>query len=159
MDDRTTVLRLIGAFKLFKAILLAAAAVAAMRLLHRDIGEVIMRWALRLHFSPGNRHLQSLLAQFYSSPRELKLLPIVLSAYSAVFFVEGIGLILLQYWAEWVTVLTTAGLMPIELLEIYRRFTSLRLAIFAINLAIVVYLLRNLGGPRGDKLPATPSGT
>ncbi len=74
-----------------------------------------------------------------------------------MFLTEGVGLMLLKHWAEWMTVLTTAGLIPIEVFEIYRRFTSIRLTIFAINVAIAVYLVRNLTQPRGEKLTAMPS--
>ena len=82
MNRHASVLRLIGAFKLFKGDSSGAAAIAALRLLHRDIGEVIIRWALRLHVSPGNPHVQELLAKVYSSHGELKLLPIVFALYT-----------------------------------------------------------------------------
>jgi uncharacterized membrane protein (DUF2068 family) len=148
MKEHQTVLRLIGVFKLLKGILLAAAAIAALKLLHRDVGEVILEWAGRLHVAPGNPHLQRLLVKVYSSHRELKFIPIVFGIYSAMFLTEGVGLVLARPWAEWMTVITTSGLIPIEVFELYRRFTSLKLAIFAINVAIAIYLVRNLIKPQ-----------
>jgi uncharacterized membrane protein (DUF2068 family) len=145
MKRHRAVLRLIGVFKLLKGLLLGAAAIAAsLALKHGDVGELIIRWARVVHVAPGNPHLQTLLEKASSSHGELKLLPIVFGIYSAMFLTEGVGLLLVQHWAEWMTVITTAGLIPIEVFEIYRRFTSVRVAIFAINVAIAIYLVRNL---------------
>ena len=51
-------LRLIGAFKLVKSFLLVGAALATLRLVHADIGEVVLEWAHWLHVAPGNKLVQ-----------------------------------------------------------------------------------------------------
>lgn len=137
-------LRLIGVVKLLKGFLLAVASIAALRLIHRDVGDVIIQWAHRLHIAPGNRHLQFLLSKLSVTHRELRLLAIAFAAYSAMFTTEGIGLLLLKPWAEWMTVFTTAGLIPFEIYELMRSVTLLKLFVFAVNVAIAVYLVRNL---------------
>lgn len=62
-------------------------------------------------------------------------------AYAAVFLVEGIGLWLSKRWAEWLTVVVTASFVPIELYEIFRMPTALRVVSLLVNLGIVVYLV------------------
>ena len=138
------VLRLIGAVKLFKGLLMAAGCVAALRLIHRDVGDAIIQWAHRLHIAPGNRYLQLLLSKLWVTHRELKLLAGAFAAYSAMFLTEGTGLILLKPWAEWMTVFTTAGLIPLEIFELMHRATAFKALLFAINVAIVVYLIHNI---------------
>jgi uncharacterized membrane protein (DUF2068 family) len=136
-------LRLIGVFKVLKGLLMAAGSVAALRLTRGDPRRAIIEW-LRLHAAPGSLYLQRLLARIYITHRELKLAAIVFAAYGAMFLTEGIGLLLLQHWAEWMTVCTTAGLIPFEIFELYHRFTPLKLVAFALNVGILVYLIQNV---------------
>ncbi|MGA3066594.1 MAG: DUF2127 domain-containing protein [Tepidisphaeraceae bacterium] len=138
------IVRVIGVFKLLKGLFLAIGCIAALRLIHEDVGNVILEWAHRLHVAPGNQHLQRLLAKLSVSHHELKLLAIAFAVYSAMFLTEGTGLLLLKPWAEKMTVFTTAGLIPFEIYEIARRVTALKLWLLVVNVAIVIYLIRNL---------------
>ena len=45
----------------------------------------------------------------------------------ALFLVEGVGLWLLKRWAEWLTVIITSSLVPIEIYEIHRHPTPVRI--------------------------------
>jgi uncharacterized membrane protein (DUF2068 family) len=45
-----------------------------------------------------------------------------------------------KHWAEYLTLISTGLFIPLEVFEIYRRFTLIRVAVLAINLAIVWYL-------------------
>jgi uncharacterized membrane protein (DUF2068 family) len=66
-------------------------------------------------------------------------------AYTAVALVEGIGLWMRRSWAEWLTVLFTASLIPFELWELIKRAPGHRLPIVAtlfLNIIIVAYLVR-----------------
>ena len=55
--------------------------------------------------------------------------------------IEGTGLVLEQAWAEFVTLILTASFLPLEVFEILRHVTWIRVALVVINLAVVVYLL------------------
>jgi uncharacterized membrane protein (DUF2068 family) len=54
---------------------------------------------------------------------------------------EGVGLLLRKRWAEYFTIITTAGLIPLELYELAKHVTAAKIAILIINIAIVVYLV------------------
>jgi uncharacterized membrane protein (DUF2068 family) len=132
---------LIGAFKLFKGVLLVAAAISVFNLIGKDLGEVILEWSRRLHIAPGNRIVEHLLERALTvTNRQLVVLCIVLLLYAAMFTVEGVGLVLLKHWAEWMAVLTTSGLIPFEAYEIFRRPSWTKVVALAVNIAIVVYL-------------------
>lgn len=72
-------------------------------------------------------------------------------AYAVLELVEAIGLWHERRWAEYLTVVATAGLLPFEILELSRRVTVLRVGALVINLLIVVWLVyrKRLFGVRG----------
>jgi uncharacterized membrane protein (DUF2068 family) len=76
---------------------------------------------------------------------------IALLAYAALEGVEAVGLWLGKRWAEYLTFVATAILLPLEIYEIVDRGTALKVIGFLINLAVVVYLLlrKRLFGLRG----------
>jgi uncharacterized membrane protein (DUF2068 family) len=64
--------------------------------------------------------------------------------YAALLFVEGIGLWLQKHWAEYLTVISTTLLVPLEIYEIFERITWIRIGILALNLFVVWYLATRL---------------
>ena len=61
--------------------------------------------------------------------------------YAALFLVEGGGLWLRKKWAEWLTLIITSSFVPLEVYEVVRHASGLKLAVLVLNLAAVVYLL------------------
>jgi uncharacterized membrane protein (DUF2068 family) len=88
---------------------------------------------------------------FTTSSAHLHLLGGVLLAYGFVEGVEAVGLWYQQRWAEYLTFLVTASLLPFEIYEIAHRTTPFKVIAFVINVAVVVYLLvaKRLFGLRG----------
>jgi len=74
-------------------------------------------------------------------PHRLKQISAAIFGIAALDLVEGIGLVLEQQWAEYVTLVLTASFLPLEFFEILRRATWIRAGLLAINLAVVVYLI------------------
>ncbi len=136
---------LIAIFKLLKGLLLLAVAVGALRMLHRDVAASVAHWVDVLRVDPDNRYIHRILVKVLAvSPRQLKELSAGTFFYAALLLTEGIGLLLRKRWAEYFTVITTALLIPIEIYEIARRVTAVKLGVLAINIAIVWYLARRL---------------
>jgi uncharacterized membrane protein (DUF2068 family) len=61
--------------------------------------------------------------------------------YAALLLTEGTGLLLRKRWAEYFTIITTAGLIPLEVYEISRHLTAAKVVVLLINVAIVLYLV------------------
>ncbi|PZS10333.1 MAG: DUF2127 domain-containing protein [Solirubrobacterales bacterium] len=76
---------------------------------------------------------------------------IALLAYGLLEGVEAVGLWLVKRWAEYLTFLATAILLPFEVYEILHSGTALKIVGFIINLAVVFYLsyAKRLFGLRG----------
>src|SRR6202035_5818232 len=88
---------------------------------------------------------------FTTSSSHLHLLGGVLLAYGAVEGIEAVGLWYQRRWAEYLTFLVTASLLPFEIYEIANRATVFKVLAFVLNVAVVVYLLlaKRLFGVRG----------
>jgi uncharacterized membrane protein (DUF2068 family) len=140
-------LLLISAYKLLAALLFIAVGVGALRLVHKDVDDFVWHALVEvLHWSPESRVVQFLLekAELLNDPM-LKRIGFGAFCYAAVGIVEAVGLYLEKVWAEFLTVLITASFLPIELNELFRRFTWMRVSILAINVAVFLYLLYLLG--------------
>jgi len=59
---------------------------------------------------------------------------------------EGVALWLRKRWAEWLTVIATSLLVPLELYELVRRATALKTVGLTVNILIVFYLVRVVRG-------------
>jgi uncharacterized membrane protein (DUF2068 family) len=135
-------LLLIAAFKLLKGLALLALGIGALNLLHKNVAAEVARWIDLLRIDPQNQYIQKLLAKIGRiDARKLKELSVGTFLYSAVFLTEGVGLTLQKRWAEYVTIFTTASLLPLEVYEIVKRFSVAKTVVLLINIAVVVYLV------------------
>jgi uncharacterized membrane protein (DUF2068 family) len=149
---RNAGLTAIGIFKLFKATLVIVVGLGVLRLVHRDLDDVVRSLVDRFHFDPNGERIQRLIARFTGlSPRKLRLMGLGSLLYGALYLTEGIGLILQKRWAEWMTVISTAGFIPLEAYEIVHHTTWQRILLLIINLAIVVYLIWQLRRQREQR--------
>lgn len=80
-------------------------------------------------------------------PSKFVAIGIVALVYAAIFATEGTGLWLRKHWAEWFTVIATGSLIPVEIYEVFHRFTWLKVGALIANVAIVLYLIRLASQP------------
>lgn len=144
-------LRLIALFKLVKAALLIAVGVGALKLLHKDIVGVVERCVDLFKLDPNNQFIDGALTKAsHITPDKIKELGLGSFIYAGLFLTEGIGLWLEKRWAEWLTVIITGSLVPIEVYEIYRHPTAVKISVLVINIAIVSYLVYRTRDNRPD---------
>jgi uncharacterized membrane protein (DUF2068 family) len=142
-------LRLIALFKFFKAAMLIALGVGAFRLMHKDLGAVLEHWAEAMRIGSANRFVDAALAKASDlRPEQIKKLGVGSFLYAALFVVEGTGLWLEKRWGEWLTVIITSSLVPVEVYEVYRHPSAVKVAVLVINVAIVGYLIYRIRGKR-----------
>lgn len=81
----------------------------------------------------------------------LHLLGLALFAYALLEGVEAVGLWYQRRWAEYLTFIATALLLPLEVFELTRTISPFKITALLINLAIVVYLIsaKRLFGVKG----------
>ena len=140
---------MIGLFKLVKAALLIAVGVGALKLLHKDVAGAVEHWVELLRLDPNSHYIDTALEKASNlTPDKIKELGLGSMVYAGLFLTEGIGLWLEKRWAEWLTVIITSSLIPIEIYEIYRHPTAIKIAVLLINIAIVAYLLHTIRDKR-----------
>jgi uncharacterized membrane protein (DUF2068 family) len=143
--EGSTTLLLIALFKLFKGILLLCVGIGALRLVHRNVAEVVVHWVDVLHFDPDNRFIHRIIERSFGiEPKHLKEIGAGTFFYSSLLLTEGIGLLMRKRWAEYFTVISTAVFIPLEVYEIFHRFTWIKIWVLAVNVAIVWYLVARI---------------
>jgi len=131
----------IGGVKLLKGIFFVLIGIGVLRLVHRDVADFLMHVVRALHFSAESRLVALLLEQVdVLTPHRLQWIGAAAFLDAGLDFVEGIGLLLRKVWAEYFTLIITASFLPIELYEIIRHVTLLRVGILLINFVVVLYL-------------------
>jgi uncharacterized membrane protein (DUF2068 family) len=139
---RDSGLLLIGLFKLGKAILFFCIGVGAIHLLHKDLGDEVLRLATRLKFDPESRVVALLLDKVdLIDAHRLRQISLATFCYSALALTEGVGLLMEQIWAEYLTLILTISFLPWELYELARKPDLFRLSLLIINLAVLWYLV------------------
>ena len=135
-------LRWIAAFKFLKGALLIALGVGAFKVLHKDVGELVENWVEALRLDPGNHYIDAILEKTSMlTPGQITKVGLGSFLYAGLFFTEGTGLWRRKLWGEWLTVIITSTLVPLEIYEIYRHPTWVRIAVLVLNVAIVGYLI------------------
>lgn len=141
--QRSTALRLIVLYKCFEAALLAIAAITAIFVMknHEDLAEYASSYVLTTKLFI----IKWLVNKFLTiDPNSLKLSGIVAGVYALVTAIEAIGLWYEQDWAM-LLVLGLVGLsIPPEIFELFKSVTVVKLLVFSINMAMVLYLLRHV---------------
>ena len=139
---RFGMLRTIALYKLVKVLLLLLAAYGELRLHDASLSAKLVTWVQAR--PTGLEHFVVTRGlQWFSGLSESKIhaLRFVTLTYAAVFAVEGIGLWMQKRWAEWLTTIITASLIPLEVWEFFYRPNLGKAAVVIANLAIVAYLV------------------
>ena len=136
-------LLLIAFYKFLHALLFFAIGLGALRLLHKDVGDLLSDLADHLRFNPESHLLNFILdkASLLNDPI-LRRIGFVAFSYAAITLAEGIGLYLEKAWGEFLTLVITASFLPLELFEVLRRVTWIRVGLLTINILVFLYLLR-----------------
>ena len=146
---------LIGVFKLLKGLLLVAVGIGAFKLLHKNVADIVIHWIEILRVDPDNRFIQPLLGKVLPmTTKQLKELGVGTFFYAGLLLTEGVGLLMRKHWAEYFTVITTGGLIPLEIYELAKRFTVAKVVVLIVNAAIVVYLVARLWAGRSGQRPS-----
>jgi uncharacterized membrane protein (DUF2068 family) len=156
----SALLLFIGVIKLLKAAVLFVGAYAVRYLRHSsNLGDTLIEWVRAVHFDPEGKHMHGWIEKATNtSPGQLHLAGLGLFVYAVLFSIEGCGLLARKRWGEYVTVVITSLLLPLELYELCEPGHKVsKVALLVANLAIVAYLVWNLyrtREPHGSPEPA-----
>ena len=114
----------------------------AFRFLGHDPGPAAERLVSHLGLDPHNQIIHEVLPRITGIDRaHLRAIEVGTFFYALLHTIEGIGLFLERDWAGYLVIVATSSLIPFEIYEISRKFTLLRIALFLVNVGIVIYLI------------------
>jgi uncharacterized membrane protein (DUF2068 family) len=152
VKERHWTIHLLAIIKFLKGLVLLIVGIKLLTLLNKDVDLWFADFVARHSIDPENTIVHKI-AEKLSGVENKQL--IMFSAgsfsYSALQLTEGIGLWLEKKWAEFLTVIATSMLIPLELYEIYEKFTWIRVIILLVNLFIVWYLATRLRDESKEK--------
>jgi uncharacterized membrane protein (DUF2068 family) len=150
------VLRLIAIDRALHFVVLAGLAILLMIFarhvqdLHRLFTRVVADYGGQSHV-PKHGLLHDLERLVTLQSGTLRLVALLAAAYAVLEGLEAVGLWFMRRWAEYLTFVATTLLLPLEVYELIKRASPLKIVALVVNLAIVVYLLyaKRLFGLRG----------
>jgi uncharacterized membrane protein (DUF2068 family) len=146
--ERDQLIEAIAIFKFMKAAGLIAIAFGTFKLLEPATAAMLARWIDALSATSEHPIIQTYLVKLSSySPRRIQAVGIGALLYATLFMVEGFGLWHEAKWAEYLTVVATSLLVPIEVYELVQKVTIPRAAALIINLVAVAYLVWRIRHP------------
>ena len=132
-------------FDLLYAVLLLAAGFGIFRLLDADLGATVNHFVSRLHLDPENRLIHSVIEWLGGIDRaHLTVIGAGTFFYAGLHMVEGTGLLLRRHWGSYLTIVATGSLLPLEVYELQRKLTAVRLGVLVVNLIVLGYLVFKL---------------
>ncbi|HQZ97770.1 MAG TPA: DUF2127 domain-containing protein [Pyrinomonadaceae bacterium] len=143
--ERTWTIHFISVMKVVKGAILVAIGIKLLTLLGRDVEAWATDFVTRHGIDIANKYVQSALDKLSGvGNTQLMQMSGVAFGYSCLLFTEGIGLWIQKRWAEYLTAIATSLFIPIEIYEIYEKFTWVRVALLVLNVFIVWYLVTRL---------------
>ncbi len=143
--ERTWTIHLISLEKVIKATILLVVAYKLLSLFNRDVHAWAEDFVTRHGIDLANRYVHATLERLVGfGNTQVVEISAGATVYASLLYVEGIGLWLQKRWAEYLTAILTALLIPVELYEIFEKFTWVRVGILALNIFIVWYLATRL---------------
>jgi uncharacterized membrane protein (DUF2068 family) len=143
------VLRVIAIYKLIKAVLFFAVGLGVRNLLHTNVSQFLNDYVIEHQIDPENRFLHNLLhwTLLHASDltdHKIRFLSYLAFFYATIFLLEGVGLYFRKHWAEYMVLISTGSLLPIEFYELYLSLAWWKFAVLLGNLLIVAYLIHRI---------------
>ncbi len=135
----------IAVYKILEGLLLLAAAFGVLKLLHHDVEAIVYHWVNVIRVDPGNYFIHHLLERLANvDDHRLKELSVGTFVYAGIALLEGVGLAFRKRWAEYFTIIITVSFIPLEIYEIFRHATPLKVILLIVNIIVVAYLVFEL---------------
>jgi uncharacterized membrane protein (DUF2068 family) len=141
-DDDSKGLLVVGVYKMTKVVFFSALGFGALHLIHRNLGDEVLRITEMLRLGPES-HVVSFLMDKADliGHHQLRQASIFAFGYAGLCLVEGTGLLLRRVWAEYFTVALTLMGLPLESYELWERFNWFKVGALVVNLLVLLYLL------------------
>ena len=140
-ETRQRGLRVVAVFEGAKGGLVLITGFGLLAFLHRGLHNAAEELVRHLHMNPARQYPRIFLdAAARVTDTQFWLLALSACLYVVVRFIEAVGLWHRKRWAAWFGALSGGVYIPVELFELARGYSWVKLTVLAVNLAIVAYL-------------------
>ncbi len=154
--ERHWTMHLLAGVKFLKGILLFIVAVKLLTLIDRDLNLWFADFISRHRIDPENTVIHTIIEKIAGiNKNQLIFFSVGSFLYSARQLTEGIGLWFEKRWAEFLTVIATSLMIPVEVYEIFVKFTWVRIAALVVNVFVVWYLATRLKDEKAEIVAET----
>ncbi len=141
MNTQKSALRAVALFEAFKGILVLAAGCGVLALFHGDAQGLADALVGRLHLNPAKNTPRVFLRLLENiSDSQLWLLAGFAALYASLRLIEAYGLWRGRRWAEWLAALSGGIYVPVEIYELARGVSWIKVAALLLNAAVVAYM-------------------
>jgi uncharacterized membrane protein (DUF2068 family) len=144
-------LRAVAVFEALKGAIVLVAGFGLMRLVHRDVAHAAEALIDRLHLNAAKKFPQIFL-QLAANITDVQLwgLAALALAYALLRFAEAYGLWFQRRWGAWIAAVSGGIYVPVEIYELARGVTWVKVSALVLNAAVVAYMCYMLwrGSPR-----------
>lgn len=140
-------LKAIALWKIGKSVLLIAIGLSMVFLDRKnEVLNSLIDWANDEFMLPHSKIYVWLLSKFQTALSEthFRTSGYIALIYALVLAVEGVGVFYGKHWAEWLMVIGTASLIPLEIYHLIHKPSIIKIVIIIVNLLIVWYLWKVL---------------
>jgi uncharacterized membrane protein (DUF2068 family) len=128
-----------------KGVLVLAVGLGLLGFIHRDLQQIAEDVVRHLHLNPSARFPRVfLMVASRLDGVQLWTVAVGTLVYSGLRFLEAVGLWKDRSWAKWLGAISGGIYIPVEIYEVARKATTMRLVLMTLNAAVVAYLLWNL---------------
>lgn len=134
-------LRAAAVFEALKGALVIIAGCGLLALIHRDAQAFAERLVRHMHLNPA-RHYPRIFIEAAGrlTDSHLRTLALMAFAYATLRLAEAYGLWRARAWAEWLAIISGAAYLPVEIYEVFRRITTIRVLALVTNAALVSFI-------------------
>lgn len=134
-------LKTVAVFEAIKGSLALLAACGVLAIIPREARHVAIELVGRLHLNPGKSYPSVFIRLMENAGNaQLWLIAALVVVYALVRFAEAYGLWHTRPWAEWLAAVSGAIYVPVEIYEISRGVSWIKVGALAVNIAIVAYM-------------------
>ena len=135
-------LRSVAIFEFAKGFVVLAVGLGLFTLIGKDLDLVAERICHFMHLNPAHRYPQ-IFIEAAGNVTDTNIVWLALGAllYSGMRLAEAYGLWYGYTWAEWLAIISGGAYLPVELYELWRHLTWIKVVITCGNILLVIYLV------------------
>lgn len=137
-------LKVIIAYKLLAGIAAFVMSATFIKLIDKDVEEVLTALFVKFRLNTDANWATALMEKAGEIENSTLLgISIFMFALGALNLTEAVGLYLKRRWAEWLTVIATGILIPLEFYEVIVKVSALKAGVLILNCVVVYYLAKH----------------